>query len=51
MDMVVRHINYFRDLVEGGNEDAKFDWEIEKMKELRKKLLKKVKKYINVSQK
>ncbi len=49
MDMVVRHIDYFRDLVEGGNEDAKFDWESEKIQGLRKKLLEEVRKYVCVS--
>lgn len=49
MDMVVRHSDYFRGLVEGGNEDTEFDWEEEKLQGIRKKLLEEVREYVHVS--
>ena len=49
MNMVVKKPDYFRGLIKGGNEDDTFDWEIEKVEGMREKLLKEVKKYVNVS--
>jgi len=49
MDMVVRNIDYFRELVKDGKEDVKFDWETEKIQGMREKLLDEVRKCVNVS--
>jgi len=49
MNMVMKKTDYFRGLIKGGNEDATFDWEIKKVEGMREKLLKEVKKYVNVS--
>jgi hypothetical protein len=50
MDMIIRHIKYFRGLVKGENEDVTFDWEEEKLQGMREKLLEEVRKYVDISE-
>ena len=51
MNMVIKQTDYFRGLVKDEKENSTFDWETKMVQGMREKLLKEVKKYVNVFEK